>query len=271
MYQTNMYEGMLAETTTMHGHNGDAINAYFARPLGSGPFPGVVLIHHLPGWDEWYREAARRFAHHGFAAISPNLYHREGHGDPEDVGARVWADGGVPDDQAVGDIVGAMKYLRALPYLNRKVGVFGTCSGGRHVMLTVGRESGFDAGVDCWGGGVVMSKEQLNDKNPVAPIDYTANVSCPILGLFGEEDQSPTPGAGRYPRSRVEKARQGLRVPQVSQRGPRLLLLPPPRLPRRARRRRLGQDLGLLREAPQLAFMPTRSRVQSRWRETCAP
>ena len=70
MYQTNMYEGMLAETITMNGHNGDAINAYFARPLGSGPFPGVVLIHHLPGWDEWYREAARRFAHHGFAAIS---------------------------------------------------------------------------------------------------------------------------------------------------------------------------------------------------------
>ena len=50
MYQTNMYEGMLAETITMNGHTGDAINAYFARPLGSGPFPGVVLIHHLPGW-----------------------------------------------------------------------------------------------------------------------------------------------------------------------------------------------------------------------------
>ena len=48
-------------------------------------------------------------------------------------------------------------------------------------MLTVGQVSGFDAGVDCWGGGVVMSKDQLNDKNPVAPIDYTANVSCPIL------------------------------------------------------------------------------------------
>ena len=102
MYTTDMYEGMLAETISIQGHNGDAINAYFARPLGSGPFPGVVLIHHLPGWDEWYREATRRFAHHGYLSISPNLYHREGHGDPEDVGARVWGDGGVPDDQAVG-------------------------------------------------------------------------------------------------------------------------------------------------------------------------
>ena len=193
MYTTDMYEGMLAETTTVQGHNGDAINAYFARPLGAGPFPGVVLIHHLPGWDEWYREATRRFAHHGYLAISPNLYHREGHGDPEDVGARVWGDGGVPDDQAVGDIVGAMKHLRSLPNLNGNVGVFGTCSGGRHVMLTVGTGVGFRCGSGLLGRpGVVMSKDQLNDKNPVAPIDYTANVSCPILGLFGEEDQSPT-------------------------------------------------------------------------------
>ena len=39
MYETNMYEGMLAETTTIHGHNGDVINAYIAKPLGAGPFP----------------------------------------------------------------------------------------------------------------------------------------------------------------------------------------------------------------------------------------
>ena len=55
MYTTDMYEGMLAETIVIPGHNNDNINAYFARPLGNGPFPGVVLIHHLPGWDEWYR------------------------------------------------------------------------------------------------------------------------------------------------------------------------------------------------------------------------
>ena len=193
MYQTNMYEGMLAETITMNGHNGDAINAYFARPLGSGPFPAWYSSITCPAGTNGTgrpRGGSRTTASRQSHPISTTA---KGHGDPEDVGARVWADGGVPDDQAVGDIVGAMRYVRALPYHNRKVGVFGTCSGGRHVMLTVGRESGFDAGVDCWGGGVVMSKDQLNDKNPVAPIDYTANVSCPILGLFGLDDQSPTP------------------------------------------------------------------------------
>ena len=193
MYQTNMYEGMLSETITIHGASGDVINSYFARPLGAGPFPGMVLIHHLPGWDEWYREATRKFAHHGYAAISPNLYFRDGHGTPEDVAAKVRGDGGVPDDQAVGDIEGAMRYLRSLPYINGKAGVFGTCSGGRQAFLAACRVQGFDAAIECWGGNVVMPPENLTAKQPVAPIEYTKDLSCPLLGLFGEEDQSPTP------------------------------------------------------------------------------
>ena len=40
MYETDMYEGMLAETITMPGNDGELINAYFARPLGSGSVPG---------------------------------------------------------------------------------------------------------------------------------------------------------------------------------------------------------------------------------------
>ncbi|MYB41835.1 MAG: dienelactone hydrolase family protein [Chloroflexi bacterium] len=193
MYRTDMYEGMLAETVTVTGHNGDAIGAYFARPLGEGPFPGVVLIHHLPGWDEFYRETTRRFAHHGYAAISPNLYHREGHGTPEDVAAMVRADGGVPDEQVVGDVVASARVLRGLPTSNGKVGLIGTCSGGRHTVLVASRSTEFDAAVDCWGGRVVMPEDELTEKLPVAPIDYTADLAAPLLGLFGADDQSPSP------------------------------------------------------------------------------
>jgi carboxymethylenebutenolidase len=191
-YQTDMYEGTLAETVMIAGNNGDMINAYYARPLGPGPFPGMVLIHHMPGWDEWYREATYRFAHHGFITISPNLYYRAGHGTPEDVAAMVRADKGVPDDQVVGDVAGAAKFLRTQPYSNGKVGVFGTCSGGRHAVLAASRTQDFDALVDCWGGRVVMSQEELTPKQPVAPIDYTKDLPCPILGLFGGEDRNPT-------------------------------------------------------------------------------
>jgi carboxymethylenebutenolidase len=188
-----MYEGMLAETVMMRGYNGDVVNAYFARPLGPGPFPGIVLIHHVPGWDEWYREATRRFAYHGYLAISPNLYYRSGHGSPEDVAAKVRAAGGIEDDQAVGDIAGARDYLTALPTCNGKVGVFGTCSGGRQAFLAACRSKGFSAVVDCWGGRVVMTPQELTPKTPVAPIDYTKDLSCPLLGIFGEEDQFPSP------------------------------------------------------------------------------
>ena len=84
-FNTANYEGMIAETVTIKGHNGDQINAYSARPIGSGPYPSIVLIHHLPGWDELYREFARRFAHQGFVVICPDLFARFGQGSPDDI------------------------------------------------------------------------------------------------------------------------------------------------------------------------------------------
>src|SRR5712671_956013 len=98
------YPSLLAETVSFRGHNGDQGEAYLARPTRPGKFPGVVVIHHMPGWDEWITEVVRKFAHHGFAAISPHLYFRDGPGNPDDIGARVRAAGGVPDDQVVGDV-----------------------------------------------------------------------------------------------------------------------------------------------------------------------
>ncbi|MBR62407.1 MAG: carboxymethylenebutenolidase [Dehalococcoidia bacterium] len=188
-----MYEGMIAETITMSGHGGTEINAYLAKPIGDGPFPGVVLIHHLPGWDELYREFTRRFAHHGYQAICPNLYYRDGHGTPEDVAAKVRSVGGVADDQVMGDLESAANYLKQLSDNNGKTAVFGTCSGGRHGFLAGCRLDVFDAVVECWGGNVVMDAESLTEKQPVSPSDYTADLSAPLLGIFGNDDQSPTP------------------------------------------------------------------------------
>jgi carboxymethylenebutenolidase len=177
----------------MPGDKGELINAYLARPLGPGPFPGLILVHHMPGWDDWYRFATLKFARQGYVALCPNLYLRSGHGTPEDVAAKVRAAGGVPDEQVLGDIFGAVQYLRSLAYLNGKVGIFGTCSGGRHAYLAACRVLGLDAAVDCWGGRVVMSEADLTPRQPVAPLDYTKDLSCPLLGLFGADDRSPTP------------------------------------------------------------------------------
>lgn len=192
-YTTDMNEGMVTETVTIQGHNGDSIHAYVARPTAPGSYPGMVLFHHMPGWDEWYKEATRRFAYHGYIAICPDLYCRAGHSAPDDVTARVRAEGGVADDQVVGDAEGAIHYLRRLPDLSGKVGLFGTCSGGRHAYLVGCRAPGVDAVIDCWGGGVVMQPSDLTEKRPVPPLDYTTNLTAPLLGLFGEDDRAPTP------------------------------------------------------------------------------
>src|SRR3954451_23879608 len=77
------------------------------------PFPGIVLVHHLPGWSEFYIETTRRFAHHGYLAICANLYEREGggsDGNPDDVAAKVRAEGGIADSQMVGDTAAAVKW-----------------------------------------------------------------------------------------------------------------------------------------------------------------
>ena len=95
--------------------------------MGAGPFPGIGSpIHHLPGWDEWYREATRKFAHHGYVAISPNLYERAGEGSAEDVAAKVRADGGVADAQMVGDVDAAMDWPAITLLSTGKAGVIGT-------------------------------------------------------------------------------------------------------------------------------------------------
>jgi carboxymethylenebutenolidase len=177
------------------GHNGDTGEAYYSRPSGSGRVPGMVVIMHLPGWDEWIIEVTRKLAHHGYAAISPHLYFREGPGNPDDIGARVRAAGGVADAQVVGDVAGAIAFLRAQPNASGKVGVIGFCSGGRHAYLVGCSLASVDAVVDCWGGNVVVDDpaKQLDAKRPVAPIDLTAKINCPLIGIFGNDDRNPSP------------------------------------------------------------------------------
>src|ERR1700730_5583101 len=119
-----MAEGMTAEAVLITGHGGDPVEAYLARPAGADPRGGVVVIHHMPGYDRATKEIVRRFAELGYDAICPNLYWREAPGaDPADAAATARAQGGVPDERLIGDVGGAATYLRLLPSSNGKVGV----------------------------------------------------------------------------------------------------------------------------------------------------
>jgi carboxymethylenebutenolidase len=191
--RTDAHLATRAEIITFPGGHDDQVHAYLAQPEGDGPFPGVVAVHHMPGWDEFYREFSLRLANHGFRVICPDLYCRVGHGPPDDVAAQVRAQGGVADESVVGDCEAALEWLNAHPDANGKVGIIGSCSGGRHALLAASMVPRFAAVVDLWGGGVVMPDDQLTPARPVAPIDYTKDLAAPLLGLFGNDDQFPTP------------------------------------------------------------------------------
>ena len=182
-----------AQTIRIQGHGGEEIEAYLARPLGSGSRGGVVVIHHMPGYDRGTKEIARRFAELGYDAICPNLYWREAPGAaPDDAAATARAQGGVPDERLIGDVSGAASHLRSLDSSNGKVGVIGYCSGGRQSVLAACNLD-LDAAVDCYGAFVTGTVPDGFPLRVTNLVDQLPNLRCPLLGLFGNEDKFPTP------------------------------------------------------------------------------
>ncbi len=188
-----MYDAIMAETIQITGHGGDPIEAYAARPLQAGPLGGVVVIHHMPGYDAATKEITRRFAAHGYNAVMPNLHYRDAPGaSPDDAAAASRATGGVPDERLVGDVAGAAAWLRSLTNANGKVGTIGYCSGGRQSVLAA-CSLPLQAAVDCYGAFVVGDPPEGMPLK-VGPLTHLLpNLSCPLLGLFGADDSYPSP------------------------------------------------------------------------------
>src|SRR5882757_40538 len=188
-----MSDAIRAETVTISGHGGDSIEAYVALPLDEGSRGGVVVIHHMPGYDAPTKEIVRRFATMGYSAICPNLHYREAPGAaPDDAAAATRAAGGVPDERLVGDVGAAAEYLRGLPSSNGKVGVIGYCSGGRQSVLAACSLQ-LDAAVDCYGAFVVGEPPAGFPVRTTQIGDRIGNLTCPLLGLFGADDTHPSP------------------------------------------------------------------------------
>ncbi len=190
----SIYQGLQTEVINFTGHQGYKSEAYYSRPGRPGKFPAVLVLHHIIAWDEWTTEVTRKFAHNGISAIAPNLFVRFGDGSADDVAARARPAGGASDAEVIGDSMGAISFLRAQPNFNGKLGVIGFCSGGRHTYLAACTIPNINAAVDCWGGGVVVNDPSaLTPKRPVAPIDLTATMTAPLLGIFGNDDKAPSP------------------------------------------------------------------------------
>ena len=165
---------------------GQEIPAYVALPEGQGPRPGVVVIHHASGVDGVIRDAARRMAAAGFAAIAPDIYQRQDVTVADDAAHR---QSHMLDSIVIQDVGAAMAYLRERGGVgDGGIGIMGFCMGGRVSYLMASANPGLRAAVVFYGGNTMRPWQE----GP-SPFDGTPDIACPVLGLFGREDANPSP------------------------------------------------------------------------------
>lgn len=153
-----------------------SVPGYLAKPTGGGPWPGLIVIQEWWGLDEQTKSIADRFAKEGCLAFAPDLYHGElaKLGDSEKASALVqkYAPGAVSDLQKVFDA------LISRPDCTGKIGSVGFCFGGR-MSLSLSVTRPVNAVCTFYGGGMQQVFDQLR-----------TNLKAPVLGLFGDKDQS---------------------------------------------------------------------------------
>lgn len=170
------------------------IPAYHSSPSAAGHHPGLVLIHEIWGLDDHIKDVADRYAAEGYNVIAPNLFHGmsfEGKIDPS-----LFADmeNPVKRDEAQKKMREAMAPLAApefaaealknlvacVDYLagrdgTEKIGVLGFCFGGSYSFHLAAHDDRIKAAVPFYG------------KAPES--DEVAKITCPVLALYGEDDQ----------------------------------------------------------------------------------
>jgi carboxymethylenebutenolidase len=199
-----MYPQDIQSSTIQYpSQGGTQINAYFSRPVAAGRYPGVIVIMEAFGLIDHIKDVARRFAEQGYLALAPDMYTREGSPDPSNMDEVLKTMFSVPDSQAVADLEGGITYLKRQSDSNGKVGAIGFCSGGRYTLILACKSSNLDAAVDSAGGFIIQ--DQHTPQRPVSPIDMIPTLSCPLLGLFGEEDANPSPAHAARMQEELDK------------------------------------------------------------------
>lgn len=153
-----------------------SVNGYLATPAGNGPWPAMIVIQEWWGLDAQTKSIADRFAHEGYLAFSPDLYHGElaelGDGDTAMKLVQKYGPKAYLDLQSMFDA------LPSHPDCNGKIGSVGFCFGGR-MSLTLGISRPLNAICTFYGGGMQTIFDQLR-----------TNLKAPVLGLFGDADVS---------------------------------------------------------------------------------
>jgi carboxymethylenebutenolidase len=144
--------------------------------------PGVLVCMHGPGVDDFIRDICERLASSGFAAIAPDLYHRQ-----REPRVEPWTK--IRDTEALQDMAQAVQALQELAGTDpERVGVVGFCMGGRLAFLHAANNPELRAAVVFHGGNILVAREGLP-----SPFEQARNIRAPLLGLFGADDANPSP------------------------------------------------------------------------------
>lgn len=160
---------------------------YVSMPETNRPVPGIVVVHGRSGLEDFIKDVTHMLALQGYAAVAPYLYHRDG---PDCKDDNVTRKSRLRDPSIINDVNAAIGFLRNHKQVNgAKLGIVGFCMGGRLVYLMSGANRELKAGVMFYGSSTMLP---YGDNGPT-PFDCTKEISCPIQGHFGAEDQDPSP------------------------------------------------------------------------------
>lgn len=195
--------GIIAGETTIPSQ-GEQLPAYLAKPAsGDGPHPIILVVQEIFGVHQHIQDVCRRLAKQGYLAIAPELYFRQG--DPHQYNDIPTLLSGlvskVPDAQVLLDLDRATNWTVRQGGDANKIGITGFCWGGRISWLYAAHNPQLKAAV-AWYGKFTGNKTLTTPKHPV---DIAADLSAPVLGLYGAED-------GSIPLDQVELMRQALRA-----------------------------------------------------------
>jgi carboxymethylenebutenolidase len=163
-----------------------SMRLYLSLPDKNYPVPGIIVIHGQTGLDNFIEETTRMIAREGYAAVAPDLFHRDGPDCKDDGPARRAR---LRDSNVIEDVNAASEFLKKREQVDAtRLGIVGFCMGGRVVYLMAAVSADLKAGVMYYGGNTMTAWG-----DGPSPFDRTREIRCPLLGHFGEEDENPSP------------------------------------------------------------------------------
>lgn len=160
------------------------------EPEGTGPFPGLVVAQHIPvahtglEKDPFTLDVGERLADAGYIAVIPYVFHWWP--PEEDIAVKREQ---FRDDWAVADLAEAYATLMAHDDIDGgRIGIIGHCWGGRLAWLGACHNPNYKAAVVLYGGRIKLAMAD----GGTPPIKLAEHIPCPLLGIFGKDDQNPT-------------------------------------------------------------------------------